>query len=174
MYYAGAHPNQKVLPVPIFQAAEDFTIFCILLLVERWLRTRTPAVASDGSPIPPAAAPLPPAGIVSGSAWCCGASSGTSTSTSGWVRTAHLGSILVQLAGVALAIAGIVLLATRVGPYRRWRDTRPDPAAAGRRRRTGPAADADRPDDRRTRSTGTASQAGDGRPRCVRGSADGD
>ncbi len=39
----------------------------------------------------------------------------------------HLGSILVQLAGVALAIAGLVLLSTRIGPYRRWRDTRPDP-----------------------------------------------
>ena len=56
MYYAGQHG--KRLPVPIFQAVEDFAIFGILLLVERWLRTRTPqgpmpqpvpALASDGS-----------------------------------------------------------------------------------------------------------------------------
>jgi len=66
MYYAGLRPNQKVLPVPIFQAAEDFAIFGILLLVERFLRNRAPAVASDGSLIPRLSAPLPPAGIVLG------------------------------------------------------------------------------------------------------------
>jgi hypothetical protein len=39
----------------------------------------------------------------------------------------HLGSLLVQIAGVALAIVGLILIASRVGPYRQWRDTRPDP-----------------------------------------------
>jgi hypothetical protein len=33
----------------------------------------------------------------------------------------HLGSLLVQWAGIALAVTGIVLLATRIGPLRRWR-----------------------------------------------------
>jgi phosphatidylglycerol:prolipoprotein diacylglycerol transferase len=41
MYYAGE--VGKRLPVPIFQAAMDFTIFGILLLIERWLRSQNPA-----------------------------------------------------------------------------------------------------------------------------------
>jgi hypothetical protein len=39
----------------------------------------------------------------------------------------QLGSQLVQIAGVALSVAGLVLLASRLSPYRRWRDGRPDP-----------------------------------------------
>ena len=39
----------------------------------------------------------------------------------------QLGSQLVQIAGVALSLAGLVLLASRFGPYRRWRAGRPDP-----------------------------------------------
>jgi hypothetical protein len=34
----------------------------------------------------------------------------------------HLGSLLVQIAGVALAVTGLILLATRIGPLRRWRN----------------------------------------------------
>jgi hypothetical protein len=33
----------------------------------------------------------------------------------------HLGSLLVQIAGVALAIAGLALLASRYGTLQRWR-----------------------------------------------------
>jgi phosphatidylglycerol---prolipoprotein diacylglyceryl transferase len=126
MKYAGEVGRR--IPVPIFQAIGDFAIFGILLLVERWLRSRAPAVASDGSAIRSADAPLPPAGIVIGVGmvlwgleryldelwWLHG-------------QDGALGSFLVEIAGVALAVGGIVLLATRVGPYRRWRDTRPDP-----------------------------------------------
>ena len=60
MYYAGQ--VGKRLPVPIFQSIEDFTIFGILLLVERWLRTQAPGPCrrqsdrSGGEP-PVAAAP---------------------------------------------------------------------------------------------------------------------
>jgi phosphatidylglycerol---prolipoprotein diacylglyceryl transferase len=43
MYYAGE--VGKRLPVPIFQAAMDFSIFGILLLIERWLRNQSPANA---------------------------------------------------------------------------------------------------------------------------------
>jgi hypothetical protein len=39
----------------------------------------------------------------------------------------HLGSLLVQFAGLSLSVAGMVLLATRIGPFRRWRISRPDP-----------------------------------------------
>ena len=34
----------------------------------------------------------------------------------------HLGSLLVQGAGIALAVAGTILLITRIGPLRRWRN----------------------------------------------------
>jgi hypothetical protein len=33
----------------------------------------------------------------------------------------HLGFILVETAGIALSIAGVILLATRVRPFQRWR-----------------------------------------------------
>ena len=127
MYYAGLHPNQKVLPVPIFQAAEDFAIFGILLLVERFLRDRTPAVASDGSPIPRPLAPLPPAGIVLGVGMVLWGIERFLDEHLWLGEDGHLGSLLVQIAGVSLAIVGLLLLASRVGPYRRWRDSRPDP-----------------------------------------------
>jgi len=127
MYYAGAHPNQKVLPVPIFQAAEDFTIFCVLLLVERWLRNRAPTVASDGSLIPQNLAPLPPAGIVLGVGMVLWGIERFFDEHLWLGEDGHLGSLLVQIAGVALAIVGLILIASRVGPYRQWRDTRPDP-----------------------------------------------
>ncbi len=126
MYYAGEVGRR--VPVPIFQAIGDFAIFGILLLVERWLRSRTPSVASDGSPVRAQDAPLPPAGIVIGVGmvlwgierfldevlWLHG-------------QDGALGSMLVEIAGVALAVGGLALLASRVGPYRRWRDTPPDP-----------------------------------------------
>jgi hypothetical protein len=33
----------------------------------------------------------------------------------------HLGSLLVQWAGIALAVAGVILLVSRVGALQRWR-----------------------------------------------------
>jgi phosphatidylglycerol:prolipoprotein diacylglycerol transferase len=130
MYYAGAHPNQKVLPVPIFQAMEDLTIFGILLLTERWLQNRAPTVASDGSAIPKGKAPFAPAGIVLGIGMVLWGIERYFDEHLWLGEDGHLGSLLVQIAGVALAIAGLILLASRVGPYRRWRDSRPDPVAA--------------------------------------------
>ncbi len=85
MYYAGQVGRR--LPVPIFQAMEDFTIFGILLLVERWLRNTAPVpapAAEDGTTAPRL---LPPRGSFSGWAWCCGGSNASSTSTCGSVRT---------------------------------------------------------------------------------------
>jgi len=127
MYYAGLRPNQKVLPVPIFQAAEDFAIFGILLLVERFLRNRAPAVASDGSLIPRLSAPLPPAGIVLGVGMVLWGIERFLDEHLWLGEDGHLGSLLVQIAGVSLSVVGLLLLASRVGPYRRWRDSRPDP-----------------------------------------------
>jgi len=126
MYYAGAHPHQKVLPVPIFQAAEDFTIFCLLLLVERWLRNRAPTVASDGSTIPLGRAPLPPAGIVLGVGMVLWGIERFLDEHLWLGEDGHLGSLLVQIAGIGLAVAGLLLLASRARPYRLWRDSHPD------------------------------------------------
>jgi hypothetical protein len=127
MYYAGLHPNQKVLPVPLFQAMEDFAIFGILLLVERWLRANTPSTASDGSALTPSTAPPPPAGIVLGVGMALWGMERFFDEHLWLGEDGYLGSILVQIAGVALSVGGVVLVASRVGPFRRWRDSRPDP-----------------------------------------------
>ena len=128
MYYAGSHPDQKVLPVPIFQAMEDFSIFVVLLLVERWLRLRTPTVASDGSPLTPATAPQPPAGIVLGVGMVLWGIERFLDEHLWLAQSGHLGSELVQAAGIALVVAGIALLASRYGAFTRWRSG--DPAVA--------------------------------------------
>ncbi len=112
MYYAGQ--TGRRLPVPIFQAIEDFTIFGILLLVERWLRSQTPHGARAGSA-------LPPAGIVLGVGMVLWGIERFVDEHLWLGEDGHLGSLLVQFAGVALAIAGVVLLASRLGPLRRWR-----------------------------------------------------
>ena len=127
MYYAGAHPDQKVLPVPIFQAIEDFTIFGILLLIERWLRSRAPTLASDGSAIAPGASPPAPAGIVLGVGMALWGLERYLDEHLWLGQIGQLGSQLVQIAGSVLSVAGLLLLASRLGPYRRWRASRPDP-----------------------------------------------
>ena len=180
MYYAGQ--VGKRLPVPIFQAIEDFTIFGILLLVERWLRTAAPRVlvpqpvpdmaevgsdgadltgadrreaavadvggdtgADTGVPVRGAATPLPepvllpPAGIVLGVGMVLWGIERFLDEHLWLGEDGHLGSLLVQWAGVTLAVVGVVLLATRIGPLRRWRrgeggDRGPEPA-----RRAGPS-----------------------------------
>ena len=133
MYYAGQVGRR--LPVPIFQAIEDFTIFGILLLVERWLRSKAPTVASDGSAIAVGQAPLAPAGIVIGVGMVLWGIERFLDEHLWLGEDGHLGSLLVQIAGLSLSVVGIVLLVSRVGPYRRWRDSRPDPVPAARRRR---------------------------------------
>ncbi len=161
MYYAGQ--VGKRLPVPIFQAIEDFTIFGILLLVERWLRAAAPPVAprpvpdmadveaaagadpddpvdadGDGDVAVGAALPagdgadlavtavadpvsLPPAGIVLGVGMVLWGIERFLDEHLWLGEDGHLGSLLVQWAGIALAVVGVVLLATRLGPLQRWR-----------------------------------------------------
>ncbi len=167
MYYAG-QPGKR-LPVPIFQSIEDFTIFGILLLVERWLRTTmapqvpmpqsVPALAdadadadagagagagsgvranSDrsatadvgagtGAPVDTAVGSgsqpvlLPPAGIVLGVGMVLWGIERFLDEHLWLGEDGHLGSLLVQWAGIALAVVGLVLLATRLGPLQRWR-----------------------------------------------------
>jgi hypothetical protein len=100
---------------------EDLTIFGILLLVERWLRTSapTPAVAVDGGPTP--ARLLPPSGIVLGVGMVLWGIERFLDEHLWLGEDGHLGSLLVQGAGILLAVAGIVLLVSRIGPLQQWR-----------------------------------------------------
>ena len=77
MYYAGQAGRR--LPVPIFQALEDFTVYLILIA------HRAAARPLAGRHAPDRAIPRESS---SARRWCCGASSARSTSTSGWARTA--------------------------------------------------------------------------------------
>ncbi|MGA2835024.1 MAG: prolipoprotein diacylglyceryl transferase family protein [Acidimicrobiales bacterium] len=130
MEYAGEVGRR--VPVPIFQAIGDFAIFGILLLVERWLRSRAPSVASDGTPVRAQDAPLPPAGIVIGVGMVLWGIERLLDEVL-WLhgQDGALGSFLVEIAGVALAVGGLALLVSRLGPLRRWRDTRPEPVGDG-------------------------------------------
>ncbi len=136
MYYAGQ--VGKRLPVPIFQSIEDFTIFGILLLVERWLRSAAPATATaeGGEPVGP---PLPPAGIVLGVAMVLWGIERFLDEHLWLGEDGHLGSLLVQGAGIALSVAGAILLASRLGALQRWRrGERPGWRSWARRRRPTP------------------------------------
>jgi hypothetical protein len=169
MYYAGQVGRR--LPVPIFQAVEDFTIFGILLLVERWLRSVAPprpvpslagvgaeasedvgvgvgvgagagadedapaaihvgdAVGADATASGSGPVLLPPAGIVLGTGMVLWGIERFLDEHLWLGEDGHLGSLLVQGAGIALAVSGVVLLATRLGPLQRWRRGEgPDPA----------------------------------------------
>ena len=132
MYYAGE--VGQGLPVPIFQAIGDFTIFGILLLVERWLRSKAPTIGlrrvGDPPPGRPAAAgrhrhrrrhgPVGNRAVPRRALWL-------------QARTAQLGSLLVQIAGLSLVgrrdrAAGH---AGRPVPPLARQPTRPAPARTG-------------------------------------------
>jgi hypothetical protein len=121
MYYAGQ--SGRRLPVPIFQAMEDFAIFGILLLVERWLRSIAPATigAADGAAAPGSTRLLPPAGIVLGVGMVLWGIERFLDEHLWLGEDGHLGSLLVQIAGIALAVVGAALLVSRIGPLQRWR-----------------------------------------------------
>jgi phosphatidylglycerol:prolipoprotein diacylglycerol transferase len=128
MYYADQ--VGKRLPVPLFQAAEDFSIFVVLLLVERWLRkvAPQPITAAAGAPVPEGV--LPPAGIVLGAGMLLWGIE-RFLDEHLWLSGGGLGSDLTQLAGVALALAGLVLLASRYRAFAAWRSGTPAEAVSG-------------------------------------------
>ena len=205
MYYAGE--VGKRLPVPIFQAAMDLSIFGILLLIERWLRGQAPAtsanlaaagvgaaapggtrqlaletadVGSESQPVDTAAGAgadgevgsptgidgsangsshdspdgatdspaeeggvangerpidlerrrqLPPAGIIIGAGMVLWGIERFIDERLWLTDPSHVAFILVQVAGIALAVAGLVLLATRYPAFKKWRTE--GPAVAG-------------------------------------------
>jgi prolipoprotein diacylglyceryltransferase len=168
MYYAGE--VGKRLPVPIFQAAMDLSIFGILLLIERWLRGQAPATSPrpatagvgaaapgvsgrvadletaphdsiDGETDAPAEEngpangeraidlerrrQLPPAGIIIGAGMVLWGIERFIDERLWLTDPSHVAFILVQVAGIGLAIAGLVLLATRYPAFKKWRSQGP-------------------------------------------------
>ena len=89
MYYAGQAGRR--IPVPLFQATEDFCVYLVLILIERRLNRW-----SDGS----ARSGYPP-GLVLGTAMILWGIE-RSLDEHLWLgEDGHLGSLLVQIAGVA-------------------------------------------------------------------------
>ncbi len=105
MYYAGQAGRR--LPVPLFQAAEDFSIYLVLILIERRLNRWPNGSARSGYP----------AGTVIGTAMILWGIE-RSLDEHLWLgEDGHLGSLLVQIAGIVLVAGGaLVLVRTR----RRW------------------------------------------------------
>ncbi len=109
MYYADQ--VGKRLPVPIFQAIEDAAIFCILLYIERRLRA---AAASHASPS------THPAGAIIGTGMVLWGIERVLDEHLWLAYPGHLGAELVQVAGVALTLAGAVVVVRTRQRWRRW------------------------------------------------------
>jgi prolipoprotein diacylglyceryltransferase len=108
MYYAGQAGRR--LPVPIFQAFEDFTVYLILIAIERALN-RWP----DGAP----RSGYPP-GIVLGVGMVLWGIE-RSLDEHLWLgEDGRLGSDLVQLAGIALVLGGIVIVVRTRARWKQW------------------------------------------------------
>src|SRR6202163_4039536 len=88
MYYAGDHPNVKVVPVPILQAIDSFIIFGILLLIERHYRDR-------------------PVGFVLAATMALWGLARFFEERLWLGEIGHLGSVLVQIAGLGLLRSGL-------------------------------------------------------------------
>ncbi|MHB8219563.1 MAG: prolipoprotein diacylglyceryl transferase [Acidimicrobiales bacterium] len=108
MYYATQ--VGKRIPVPIIQSIEDFSIFMVLVWIERRL-DRWP----DGSPRSGY-----PCGVVIGAGMVLWGIERTVDQRLWLSYPGHLGSELVQLAGVVLFVAGICVLVPARRHWRTW------------------------------------------------------
>jgi len=108
MYYATQ--VGKRIPVPIIQSIEDFSIFLVLVWIERRL-DRWP----DGSPRIGY-----PCGVVIGAGMVLWGIERTVDQRLWLSYPGHLGSELVQLAGVVLFVAGICVLVPVRRHWRSW------------------------------------------------------
>jgi phosphatidylglycerol---prolipoprotein diacylglyceryl transferase len=107
MYYAGQ--VGKRLPVPILQAVDSFLIFGVLLLIERHYRRR-------------------PVGFVLAATMALWGLTRFYEERLWLGEIGHLGSVLVQAAGLALFAAGAVVMAVL---YRQERRAGSDPGEGG-------------------------------------------
>ncbi|MGO9456764.1 MAG: prolipoprotein diacylglyceryl transferase [Acidimicrobiales bacterium] len=144
MYYATQ--AGKRLPVPIFQAVEDFTIFVVLILLERRLDRWPDGSARVGYP----------AGAVVGTGMVLWGIERAADQRLWLAYPNNLGSALVQVAGVALAVGGVAVLAVT---RRHWRAWQAAGAPGGRPETTGPVHDGSAGD---TDAAGGASGPGNG------------
>jgi phosphatidylglycerol:prolipoprotein diacylglycerol transferase len=107
MYYADQ--VGKRLPVPIFQALEDFAVFLVLIAIERRLDRWPDGTRRLGYP----------PGVVIGTGMILWGIE-RSLDEHLWLgQDGHLGSALVQLAGVLLVAGGALIL---IRSRTRWRD----------------------------------------------------
>ena len=105
-------PDQagRRLPVPIFQALEDFTVYLILIAIERRLDRWPDGTRRSGYP----------SGIVIGTAMVLWGIE-RSLDEHLWLgEDGRLGSDLVQLAGVLLVVGGACILLRTRGRWKEW------------------------------------------------------
>jgi phosphatidylglycerol---prolipoprotein diacylglyceryl transferase len=108
MYYATQ--AGKRLPVPIFQALEDLVVFTVLILLERRL-DRWP----DGSPRTGY-----PSGAVIGTGMVLWGIERAADQYLWLAYPGNLGSELVQVGGLALALAGVVVVVVARRHWQAW------------------------------------------------------
>jgi phosphatidylglycerol:prolipoprotein diacylglycerol transferase len=108
MYYDGQVGRR--LPVPLIQAVEDFTVYLILIFTERRLDRGPGGSSRVGHP----------AGIVTAIGMILWGIERSIDERLFLGENGHLGSLLVQIAGVALVLGGIALLVTSIRRYRAW------------------------------------------------------
>jgi phosphatidylglycerol:prolipoprotein diacylglycerol transferase len=111
MYYAGQ--NGRRLPVPLFQAAEDFAVFGVLIFIERRLARWPDGSLRTGFP----------AGTVIGTAMVLWGIERALDEHLWLGEDGRLGSALVQIAGVLLVVSGGVLLVHTRRRWKLWRQT---------------------------------------------------
>jgi phosphatidylglycerol:prolipoprotein diacylglycerol transferase len=108
MYYAGQAGRR--LPVPLFQAAEDFGVYLILIALERRLNRWPDTTPRSGYPT----------GLVLGTAMVLWGIERTLDEHLWLGEDGHLGSLLVQVAGVLLVIGGGALLVRSRTRWLEW------------------------------------------------------
>jgi hypothetical protein len=108
MYYAN-QPGKR-LPVPIFQALEDFGVYLVLIALERRLNRGPDGSTRTGYPT----------GAVLGVAMVLWGIERTLDEHLWLGEDGHLGSMLVQIAGLLLVGGGLALLARTRWRWRDW------------------------------------------------------
>jgi hypothetical protein len=117
MYYAGQ--SGRRLPVPVFQALEDFTVYLILIAIERALDRWPNGLPRRGYPT----------GVILGTTMVLWGIE-RSLDEHLWLgEDGALGSDLVQIAGVLLVVGGGVILWRSRSRWRSWLATHQAPEA---------------------------------------------
>jgi len=108
MYYAGQAGRR--LPVPVFQALEDFAVFLVLLYVEHRCNRWPDGTRRTGYPT----------GAVLGTGMILWGIERALDEHLWLGEDGHLGSLLVQVAGIALAVGGVAVLLVARNRWHAW------------------------------------------------------